>query len=161
MENNFEIGINPNEENEIEDRSKKPSAWLIDDSQSMAEVLIRTVERLSQGNYDLIHFQEAAKAVERFKEICENKNQNMPEIILMDGNLTNEMPGAEIQTGVEAINKLKEIAHEYKVELPEIVAFSNSSWSNEEMLASGATKVVNKGRYSDVKSFINKLIEAK
>ena len=158
---NFETGVNSSEENENGERPKKPSAWLIDDSQETANLLFAMVKSTSNDNYQLTHFQNAESAIEKFKELCANKDLDLPRLILMDGNLDVDVPEPKIKTGVKAIIRLKEIADEYQVELPEIIAFSNSSQLNTEMIEKGATRAVNKGIYSDLKKFVSEIVEAK
>ncbi|MEI6040324.1 MAG: hypothetical protein WCP93_03175 [Candidatus Berkelbacteria bacterium] len=159
MRENLEQNLNLNEVGETGEKQTNRFAWLIDDNADMSEALVRLVGRCSNGQLELTHFFEAEHAINEFEKIC-SEDLNRPELILMDGNLTGNVPQAKIKTGVEAIDGLKDVAQKYNVDLPDIVAFSTSSQSNEDLLARGAVKVVNKGNYNDIKNFVTELAEA-
>lgn len=159
MSENLEGNINPTENNEIAEQPNKTTTWLVDDDPNISFALSRMLKQCSGGKMEMTHFAEAEHALVEFEKLC-TEDLNRPELILMDGNLSSCIPGAKIKTGVEAIELFKQVAEKYNVPLPQIVAFSSSVDNNETLMATGATRAVNKGNVVDIRNFMTELAEA-
>ena len=141
-------GLNP-ENNEIEER-KVVEVWILDDNEALAESLMRGWESVG----DKFGFEKYATAKEALVKIEEmiQSNKGLPNVIFVDGNL--ESDEGELRNGANFVFKVRKL----DIPQPMLIAHSNSSLANRDMMQAGADLTMAKGAtLREYMSFFNSL----
>jgi len=136
------------------EQQKRKEGWLVDDNKNLADSILRVAKMSAGGSLDFSYFQEGEQAVTEFEQRAGAKRQ-LPDLILMDYRLDEQVQNPKFKTGVEVITELKRLAEQYQVTLPEIIAFSSEQSYTEKLMNTGASSTLKKGDARAMMEFIN------
>ena len=144
-----EVNQSNPENNEIEER-KIVEVWILDDNEALAESLMRGWESVGD-KFGFEKYATAKEALVKIEELIQN-NKGLPNVIFVDGNLDKD--AGELRNGANFIFKVRKL----EVPQPMLIAHSNSSLANRDMMQAGADTTMAKGAsLRDYMSFFNAL----
>jgi len=123
---------------EKEREKSRKSVWIIDDNSEIAESILGYFKSKKDLGIDFTYYQEGEKAIADFAKYLKIKGQ-LPDLILMDFKLDEEVENPKYRTGTEVIVELRKMCKKSLVKPPEIIAFSSEKSYREELLGVGAT----------------------